>query len=165
MTVASSRCRRHRWVWSVLVAWTCATSVFVGTDRSRSPGSSGDAEGNFDYPVADEVACGPESTRGERVLAWAKQHGASIHPHVAVVKFESALETRDGRQMVATRAIANESLLLDIPPQLHMSVMRLRRHAELGKHVYWQRVYMACISATCSRCVSSMSGARACADQ
>jgi hypothetical protein len=53
--------------------------------------------------------------------------------HIAVAHFESALKTQDGRQIVATRAIANESALLEIPSALHMSVKQLRAHALLGK--------------------------------
>jgi hypothetical protein len=67
------------------------------------------------------------------LLAWAREHGAKIHPHIAVAHFESALKTQDGRQIVATRAIANESALLEIPSALHMSVKQLRAHALLGK--------------------------------
>ena len=122
-----SRCFcRHRCEWAVIVACACATVVLVGP-------SSG-SEGNFLYPVADADACGPESSRGERILACkAREHGAKIHPHVAVAHFESALEAQDGRQIVATRAIANESALLEIPSALHMSVKQLRGHAQLGK--------------------------------
>ena len=145
----------NRRAWRVLATLTFATGVFVGTNRG--PG----AETNFVYPVSDEDACGPQNTRGDRVLAWAKQHGANIHPHVAAAKFESALETRDGRQIVATGPIVNESLLLEIPPQLHMSVKRLRGHAGLGKHIYLRHI-SAYLSATSSLSASSMSGA--CAD-
>ena len=61
-----SRCFcRHRCEWAVIVACACATVVLVGP-------SSG-SEGNFMYPVADADACGPESSRGERILALGKR--------------------------------------------------------------------------------------------
>ena len=98
-------------------------------------GSNGEEEA-FTHPLADADTCGPESSRGEAVLEWARKSGAEIHPGIAVASFESMLETRQGRQLVATQSIANESSLLRIPTSMHMSVKHLRRHAQARVYAF-----------------------------
>ena len=147
----SRRCLRRGLVRSVLLACACCTTGLSPLARQfafylitcqvlpgvlvLTAGSNGEGE-SFTHPLADAGACGPESSRGEAVLEWARKSGAKIHPGIAVASFESMLETRQGRQLVATQSIANESLLLRIPTSLHMSVKHLRRHAQARVYAF-----------------------------
>ncbi len=60
------------------VACACATGVLVGT-----AGPSSGSEGNFVYPFAVFLS------RELAHLAWARENGANIHPHIAVAHFET----------------------------------------------------------------------------
>ena len=158
MLAASRRCVKRRHVRKVVLICACTTGkmsqIFVlfrirpflvscpclmnhrGTYTFPGVlvamlGSNGERE-NFVSPV-DASTCAPESSRGEAVIEWAKENGAQIHPHIAVASFESVMETRHGRQMIATQAIANATSLLIIPTALHMSIKKMRRHPQLGK--------------------------------